>query len=100
MEVMQGIKSQNISGTLDYAMAVMRSKLDDAIDDVENGRVIYEEELWAEIDAIWFGRFIQNKKYKIKFAYISRDDICHMKKYILDQFKYRELGENFMLNLK
>lgn len=33
-------------------MAVILSKLDDAIDDVENGRVISEEELWAEIDAI------------------------------------------------
>ena len=52
MEAMQSIKSQNISGTLDDAMAVIRSKLDDAIDDVENGRVISEEELWAEIDAI------------------------------------------------
>lgn len=52
MEVMQDIKSQDISGTLDDAMAVILSKLDDAIDDVENGRVISEEELWAEIDAI------------------------------------------------
>ena len=41
MEVMQNIKNRNNNGTLD-----------DAIDDVENGRVISEEELWAEIDAI------------------------------------------------
>lgn len=52
MEVMQNIKSRNNNGTLDDAMAVILSKLDDAIDDVENGRVISEEELWAEIDAI------------------------------------------------
>lgn len=52
MEAIQGIKSQNISGTLDDAMAVICSKLDDAIDDVENGRVISEEELWAEMDVI------------------------------------------------
>ncbi len=52
MEVMQSIKSQNISDTLDDEMVVIRSKLDDAIDDVENGRVISEEELWEEIDAI------------------------------------------------
>ena len=52
MEVMQNIKNRNNNGTLDDAMAVILSKLDDAIDDVENGRVISEEELWAEIDAI------------------------------------------------
>ncbi|MBD5445511.1 MAG: hypothetical protein HDR29_08175 [Lachnospiraceae bacterium] len=52
MEVMQGIKSQNISDTLNDEVVVIRSKVDDAIDDVENGRVISEEELWAEIDAI------------------------------------------------
>lgn len=52
MEVMQSIKSQNISDTLDDEMVVIRSKLDDAIDDVENGRLISERELWAEIDAI------------------------------------------------
>ena len=52
MEVMQNIKNRNNNGTLDDAMAVILSKLDDAIDDVANGRVISEEELWAEIDAI------------------------------------------------
>lgn len=52
MDVMQNIKNRNNNGTLDDAMAVILSKLDDAIDDVENGRVISEEELWAEIDAI------------------------------------------------
>ncbi|MBD5520785.1 MAG: hypothetical protein HDR03_06105 [Lachnospiraceae bacterium] len=52
MEVMQSINSQNISDTLDDEMMVIRSKLDAAIDDVENGRVISEEELWAEIDTI------------------------------------------------
>ncbi|MDE6608144.1 MAG: type II toxin-antitoxin system RelE/ParE family toxin [Lachnospiraceae bacterium] len=35
------------------------------------------------------------RKYKIKYTYSSRDDIRRMKKYILDQFKYRELSENF-----
>ena len=35
------------------------------------------------------------KKYRIKYTYSSRDDIRGMKKYILDNFKYRELSENF-----
>lgn len=52
MEAAQSVNGKNISDTLDDAMAVIFSKLDDAIDDVENGRVISEEELWAEIDAI------------------------------------------------
>lgn len=40
------------------------------------------------------------KKYKIKYTYSSRDDILRMKKYILNQFKYRELGKNFMQKMK
>lgn len=52
MEAVQDMKSQNLLGTLEDAVAVVFSKLDDAIDDMENGRVITEEELWAEIEAI------------------------------------------------
>ena len=40
------------------------------------------------------------KKYKIKYTYSSRDDIRGMRKYILDNFKYRELGENFTKKIK
>lgn len=40
------------------------------------------------------------KKYRIKYTYTSRDDIRGMKKYILDNFKYRELGENFTKKMK
>ena len=38
--------------TINDAMDVLFSKLDEAIDDMENGRVISEEEMWAELDAI------------------------------------------------
>ena len=41
-----------------------------------------------------------HKKYKVKYTYSSRDDIRGMKKYILDNFKYRELGENFTKKIK
>ncbi|MFQ9933417.1 MAG: hypothetical protein ACLRVQ_03165 [Lachnospiraceae bacterium] len=37
---------------IDDAVNVLVSKLDEAIDDLENGRVLTEEELWAEIDAV------------------------------------------------
>ena len=40
------------------------------------------------------------KKYKIKYTYSSRDDIRGIKRYILDNFKYRELGENFTKKIK
>ena len=43
---------------------------------------------------------MQQKKYKIKYTYNSRDDMRRMKKYIFDQFKYRELGENFTQKMK
>lgn len=40
------------------------------------------------------------KSYKIQYTYTSRDDIRRMKRYILDNFKYRELGENFTKKIK
>ena len=43
---------------------------------------------------------MQQKKYKIKYTYSGRDDMRRMKKYILDQFKYKELGENFTQKMK
>ncbi|MDE6640145.1 MAG: hypothetical protein K2K63_06455 [Acetatifactor sp.] len=52
MEAARSINNQGMVNTLDDVMQVLFSKLDDAIDDVENGRVISEEELWKELDAI------------------------------------------------
>lgn len=52
MEMVHDIENQEISYTLDDAIDVLFAKLDDALDDMENGRMISEEELWAEIDAI------------------------------------------------
>ena len=37
---------------IDNAMNILFGKLDEAIDDMENGNVLSEEEFWAEIDAI------------------------------------------------
>ena len=52
MEAVRNISNRDTTNTLDDAMQVLFSKLDEAIDDVENGRVISEEELWNELDAI------------------------------------------------
>lgn len=38
--------------TIDNAMGVLFGKLDEAIDDMENGRVQTIEEAWEEIDKI------------------------------------------------
>lgn len=46
------IKPKSYSYTIDDAAKVIFSKLDEAIDDLENGRVLSEEEVWNEIDAI------------------------------------------------
>lgn len=45
---------QSDLGKDDYmkAMDTLFSKLDESIDDIENGRVISEEEMWAELDAV------------------------------------------------
>lgn len=52
MAPVEAVKQQEVSDDVNEAMKVLFSKLDEAIDDMENGRVLTEEELWAEIDAI------------------------------------------------
>lgn len=48
--------------SVDSAMNLLFSKLDEAIDDMENGRVLTEEELWAVIDGKEaFNRLFQNR---------------------------------------
>lgn len=46
------IEAATDSYTINDAMNVLLSKLDEAIDDLENGRILTEEELWEEIDNI------------------------------------------------
>lgn len=67
MEAMHNTKKQEISYTLDDAMNVLFFKLDEAIDDVQNGRLISEEELWAEIDAIQYEERMSRKIQILKF---------------------------------
>ncbi len=50
MGTVQTMKMADAS--LDKKMERIFSVLDEAIDDMENGRVLAEDELWKEIDAI------------------------------------------------
>lgn len=43
---------ENSSYTIDDAVNKIFTKLDEAIDDFENGRVLSEEEVWKQIDLI------------------------------------------------
>ncbi|MDD6571368.1 MAG: hypothetical protein PUF12_03160 [Thermoflexaceae bacterium] len=52
MEAVQKVNGYNNSYSIDDAMDLLFSKLDEAIDDMENGRVQTIEEAWKEIDAI------------------------------------------------
>lgn len=45
-------KNRNILDNADSAINFLFLKLDEAIDDMENGRVLTIEEAWKEIDAI------------------------------------------------
>lgn len=45
-------QTKETSNTIDDAMEVLFGKLDEAIDDMENGRVQTIEEAWKEIDHI------------------------------------------------
>lgn len=48
----QATKSHEITYTLDDAVDVLLTKLDEAIDDMENDRVQTIDEAWKEIDTI------------------------------------------------
>jgi soluble cytochrome b562 len=52
MELVQIKKTNDTKYTLDDAMNILLSKLDDAIDDIEQGRVQSIDEAWKEIDSI------------------------------------------------
>ena len=52
MEAVHSISDHDAANTLDDAMQVLFSKLDDVINDVENGSVISEADLREELDAI------------------------------------------------
>lgn len=52
MALAEAIKTSENSYTVENAMDALLSKLDEALDDVEHGRVLDEDDLWAEIDAI------------------------------------------------
>ena len=52
MALAQATKSRETTYTIIDAMVVLLSYLDEAIDDMENGRVQTVEEAWAEIDAV------------------------------------------------
>ena len=99
MALAQATKSRETTYTINDAMDVLLSKLDEAIDDMENGRVQTVEEAWAEIDAV-SGVRMENKKYKVVIAQSGKLDVKEKKKYILQQFKYREYAENFSKKIK
>lgn len=52
MALAQATKSHETSYTINDAMDILLSKLDEAVDDMENGRVQTVEEAWAEIDTV------------------------------------------------
>lgn len=52
MATAKAVRQQDDTYTIENAMNILYTKLDEAIDDLENGRVISEEEMWAELDSI------------------------------------------------
>lgn len=50
-DIMNDRKVEDINGS-DSNIQMLFSALDEAIDDLQNGRVISEEEMWKELDTI------------------------------------------------
>ena len=92
------LSSDTSYNTSAFSIDTLLQKIDEAIDDIEQGRVQSLEDAWQEIDAIqWHNMF---KKYKVQIASSGKHDIALMKKYILQKFKYREIAENFSKRMK
>lgn len=52
MALAQAVKTHKSTYTLDDAMDILLTKMDEAIDDMENGRVQTIDDAWEEIDAL------------------------------------------------
>lgn len=52
MDIVPELKRKGKAYVIDDAMQMLFSKLDEGLVDFENGRVISEEEMWEELDAI------------------------------------------------
>lgn len=52
MALAQAVKTSQTTYTVNDAMDILLSKLDEAIDDMENGRIQTIDEAWEEIDTI------------------------------------------------
>lgn len=52
MVLTEAVKTRENSYTVENTMDALLSKLNEALDDIERGRVLDEAELWAEIDEI------------------------------------------------
>lgn len=53
METVKARRSNENQYSIEQAMNVIFSKLDDAIDDLESGRVLTEEEVWKEFPLLF-----------------------------------------------
>ncbi len=62
MALAEAVKTVEPTYTINDSMNVLLEKLDEAIDDMENGRVQTIDEAWEEIDRVWStnGKTIQS----------------------------------------
>ena len=67
-------------------MDTLFSMLDEAIDDMENGRVFSEEEVWAKLAEVKVNRQMALKNYSLTFAKSALEDQIELKTYILEHF--------------
>ncbi len=81
-------------------MDTLFSMLDEAIDDMENGRVFSEEEVWAKLAEVKVNRQMALKNYSLTFAKSALEDQIELKTYILEHFMYDEYGDNFDAKMK
>ena len=52
MKTSKTVRKQDDAYSIDNTMNILYTKLDEAINDLENGRVITEDEMWEELDEV------------------------------------------------
>lgn len=98
MALAEAVKTVEPTYTINDSMDVLLGKLDEATDDMENGRVQTIDEAWDEIDRVQGVQMA--KRYKVVIAQSGKMDVMNKKRYIIENFKYRDYVQNFSAKIK
>ena len=99
MALAQATKSRETTYTINDAMDVLLSKLDEAIDDMENGRVQTVKKHGQKLMQ-YKGYGWKKRKYKVVIAQSGKLDVKEKRNISFSNLSDREYAENFSKKIK